>query len=126
MQLEPNGNLNMGIVGYGGHYGGSDYQWHNGSSRKLKTNIKPNDFNVFEILDKVNIVNYQYKAEYAENPNSMFHIGFIAEDTPKLLSGQNQSSMATGDCIGLLLAIVKEQQANIEALEKRIAYLESD
>jgi hypothetical protein len=109
---------------YVAFYSAVTHQWTNGSSRNLKTNIKPNEIDVFEILKNVNIVNYQYKAELRENPDAMYHIGFIAEDTPQLLSGASQKGMVTTDNIGLLLAIVKEQQNTIEDLTKRLEQLE--
>ena len=59
-----------------------------------------------------------------EDPDAPYHIGFIAEDTPELLSGKNRDSMAIGDCVGLFLATVKQQQQRIAELEKKIEDLE--
>ncbi len=109
----------------GGYYNESTDQWVNGSARAIKQDIRSNAVNVQEILDGVDIMNFRYKNEVSENPDAPYHIGFIAEDTPELLSGRNRDGMATGDCIGLLLAAVKEQQKRIQALEERIRELES-
>jgi hypothetical protein len=108
----------------GGYYSASDHQWHNGSTRKIKQDIAPNKMDVLDIIDEVEVVNYRYKTEVKENADAPYHIGFIAEDTPKLLSGKNRDSMAIGDCVGLLLAVVKEQQKKISELEERIKNLE--
>jgi len=104
----------------GGYYDASDHEWHNGSSRRLKQDIAPNDLDIQDILSDVQIVKYRFKTEVAENSNAPFHVGFIAEDTPEMLSGKDRNSMATGDCIGLLLAVVKEQQKEIEKLKAEI------
>jgi len=107
----------------GGYYSASDHSWHNGSSRLLKQDISPNDMDVRKILENVQIVKYRFKTEAAESSEAPYHIGFIAEDAPALLSGRDRNSMATGDCIGLLLAVVKEQQKEIETLKLEIAGL---
>jgi hypothetical protein len=109
----------------GGYYDVSDHQWHNGSSRVIKRDIQPNAMDVRRILDQVEVVNYRYKTEVQEDPDAPFHIGFIADDTPVLLSGKKHDGMATGDCIGLLLAVVKEQQRTAEDQQKHIEDLES-
>jgi hypothetical protein len=110
----------------GGYYDASDHQWHNGSSRRLKQDIEPNKLDVLGILNDVKVVQYRFKSEAAENPDAPLHVGFIAEDTPELLTGKDRNSMSTGDCIGLLLAVVKEQQKTVEDQLKRIEGLESE
>ena len=82
-----------------------------------------NQLDVLGILSQVNVVNYRYKTEVAEDLNAPVHIGFIADDTPPLLSSKEQNGMATGDCIGLLLGFVKEQQKQIAALQADVAGL---
>jgi hypothetical protein len=104
----------------GGYYNGITNQWVDGSSRVAKQDIKPNEMNIGAILDKVDIVNFRYKEEAAADSNAPYHIGFIAEDTPELLSGENRDGLVTGDCIGLLLAVVKEQQSEIDRLSREI------
>ncbi|MBN1779587.1 tail fiber domain-containing protein [bacterium] len=122
-----NGNVGIGNAtpGYlltmeasgGGYYSTADHDWHTGSSRNLKQDIAPNDIDVLRILNDVQIVKYRYRSQAAENPDAPYHVGFIAEDTPEMLTGEARNSMSTGHCVGLLLAIVKEQQKRIEALE---------
>jgi hypothetical protein len=115
--------LDMETDGVGGYYSASDHQWHNGSSRSLKQDIAPNEVDVMGILDDVEIVQYRFRTETAENPDAPYHVGFIAEDTPEMLSGKDRNSMSTGDCIGLLLAVVKEQQKEIEKLKTEMSEL---
>lgn len=105
----------------GGFYNAGDGQWHNSSSRAVKRDIGPNTMDLNGILDRVDVVNFRYRAEVERDADAPFHIGFIAEDAPELLSGRDRNSMSTGDCIGFLLAVVKEQQRRIEDLETDIA-----
>jgi len=108
----------------GGYYSATDHQWHNGSSRKIKDDIRPNEVDVLKVLDEVKIVNYRYNGEGAKEGTGTRHIGFIAEEAPDLLTGKNKNSMATGDCIGFLLAVVKEQKSMLQEQQKTIAALE--
>ena len=108
----------------GGYYSAADHSWHNGSSRRIKDDIRPNEVDVLKVLNEVKIVNYRFKSEEAPAAPAPVHIGFIAEDAPELLTGKDHNSMATGDCIGLLLAAVQEQQKTIAALEGKVARLE--
>jgi hypothetical protein len=108
----------------GGYYNQNTHQWTNGSSRAIKRDIAPNDIDVSELLENLEVVKYRYKTEVAKDEKAPYHIGFIAEDAPKLLAGKDHNGMATGDCIGLLLAAVKDQQKTISALEGKVARLE--
>ena len=110
----------------GGYYNPTTGNWVDGSSRTLKQDIKPNEMDIGQILDQVNIVNYRYKKEATADKNAPYHIGFIAEDTPELLSSKDRNGMVTGDCIGLLLAAVKEQQQQISSQRQQIASLRED
>lgn len=130
------GNGNVGIdndnPGYlltmgasGGYYNAATKQWVGGSSRVSKRDIKPNEMNLKGILDSFDVVNYRFKDQVAADPEAPYHIGFIAEDTPELLSGENRDGLATGDCIGLLLGVVKEQQAQIERLSREVEMMKN-
>jgi hypothetical protein len=109
----------------GGYYDAGTNQWVGGSSRVSKRDIKPNEMNLKRILDSVDIVNYRFKDQVAADPEAPYHIGFIAEDTPELLSGEKRDGLATGDCIGLLLGVVKEQQTQIERLSREVEAIKS-
>ena len=120
---DPGALLTMEPSG-GGYYSAADHSWHNGSSRKIKDAIRPNEVDVLRVLDELNIVNYRFKGEEIDGASAPVHIGFIAEEAPDLLTGKGKNSMATGDCIGFLLAVVKEQQSMVKEQQKTIAALE--
>jgi hypothetical protein len=101
----------------GGYYNSGTGQWVSVSSRESKQDIRGNSMDAQEILDQVQLVNFRYRNEVKENSDAPYHIGFIAEDTPELLSGKNHDGIYMSDCISLLIAVVKEQQKRIEALE---------
>ena len=115
---EPDYLLEMESSG-GGYYSASDHQWHNGSSRAIKKNIEANRIDVMTILDNLNIVQFNYKTE---EDSELKHIGFIAEETDPLLSSKEQNGQATADCVGFLLAVVKELKSRIEELAKEKGY----
>ena len=124
------GNTNPGYLltmeaSSGGYYNESTNMWVNGCSRVSKQDILPNDLDVFSILEDLDVVKYRFKEEVAGNPEAAFHIGFVAEDAPELLAGKNHDGMQTGDCIGLLLAVVKEQQIIINNMQKEIDELKA-
>lgn len=83
------------------------------SSINFKTNIEKFEEKALDLVNKVNIVKYNYK-----NDLSTQHIGFIAEDTPKELSSEKQNVMDIGSCIGVLLKSIQELQEEIKKLKK--------
>ena len=119
---DPGALLTMETSG-GGYYSAADHSWHNGSSRRIKNDIRPNEVDVLKVLNEVKIVNYRFKGEGKCDEAAPIHIGFIAEEAPDLLTGKGKNSMATGDCIGFLLAVVKEQRREIAAMKMEIAAL---
>ena len=108
----------------GGYYSASDHQWHNGSSVRIKQDVAPNKMDVLGILDGLEVFNYRYRSEVETDPAAPYHIGFVAEEAPELLTGKGRDSMAIGDCIGFLLGVVKEQQKTIDSLSARLEALE--
>jgi hypothetical protein len=98
----------------GGYYSTSDHQWHNGSSKNIKKDITDNKMDLNKLLDSIKIKNYHYKEQ--DKPG-MKAIGFIAEETPALLSGEKHDGQSTANCIGFLLAVVKDQKSKISILE---------
>jgi len=102
----------------------SGTNWVNGSSRALKTDITtltPEQMEaVLRDLERTQVVNYRYKSE----ANGEQHIGLIAEDAPELLATPERDGINTADAIGFLMAAVKAQQAEIEALQTRLKRVE--
>jgi hypothetical protein len=89
------------------------------SSVNAKKNIKAFKKSALGIIKKVNIVSFKYKK--SEDP--IPQVGFIAEDTDPLLSGEDQKGMRINTAIGLLLKAVQELNAKIEMLEKNFTKL---
>jgi hypothetical protein len=85
------------------------------SSRTLKTNIRPAAVSALDLVKSVEVVEYTYKADEEQRPR----IGFIAEDTDKLLSGPDQKQMDLPNIVGVLLKAVQELTAEVEALRAR-------
>jgi hypothetical protein len=86
------------------------------SSKTDKKNIKPFKKSALDIIDNVDIVSFKYKK--SEDP--MLQIGFIAENTDPLLSGEDQKGMRINTTIGLLLKAVQELNEKIEILENEL------
>jgi hypothetical protein len=86
------------------------------SSKTVKKNIKPFKKSTLDIIKNVDIVSFKYRNDKDPVPQ----IGFIAEDTDPLLSGEDQKGMRINTAIGLLLKAVQELNEKIEMLEKNI------
>jgi hypothetical protein len=99
--------------------------WIDGSSRRLKYDIRSltaDDYaRVLAILDKTSIVRFRYKSD----PNGERHIGLIAEDAPEELATPNRDGVNTADAIGFLLAALKAQNAEIEALKAELSKMKN-
>jgi hypothetical protein len=104
-------------VGSGGAYCDGSV-WTNASRLAIKKNIISNRYDVFKILDSVEVVNFDYKADSTEK-NSL-HIGFIADVTPELLAGKRHDGQQSADCIGLLIEAVKELKKECNYLKSKI------
>jgi outer membrane murein-binding lipoprotein Lpp len=85
------------------------------SSRTLKTNIQPFEISAINLLDNVNVVEFNYLNDL-ENK----HIGFIAEDTPIELSTTRQNVMDTNSSVGVLIKAVQELSAKVKELESKL------
>jgi hypothetical protein len=85
------------------------------SSRTLKTNIQPFETSAINLLDNVNVVEFNYINDL-ENK----HIGFIAEDTPIELSTTRQNVMDTNSSVGVLIKAVQELTVRVKELELKL------
>lgn len=91
------------------------------SSRKAKKDISPTLLSALDIIKDTEIVDFKYINDTEDIP----HVGFIAEDTPEILSSPEKDRMDMVNCIGILLKAVQEITKGTEALEKRIKELEN-
>ena len=85
------------------------------STRASKENIVDFTQNALNIINATKIVSFNYISDEEKSPK----IGFIADDTDKLLSGQKNNSMDLANTIGLLIKAVQELTAKIEILENK-------
>jgi hypothetical protein len=85
------------------------------SSRTLKTNIIPFETSAINLLDNVNVVEFNYL-----NDLNNKHIGFIAEDTPIELSTTRQNVMDTNSSVGVLIKAVQELTTRVKELESKL------
>ena len=101
----------------------SGANWVNGSSRKLKEEVRSlSDADCRAILDQLlqtDVVEFKYKAEESDEN----HVGVIAEEAPSLLATPDRDGINTGDAIGSLIAAVKAQNAEIEELREEVRRL---
>jgi hypothetical protein len=93
-----------------------------GSSRGFKDNIAPlTDVEASEAFWALEPVRFTYKADDSGD----LQLGFIAEDVPELVAMPDRKGVGPMDLIAVLTKVVQQQQARIEALEKRLGTLET-
>jgi hypothetical protein len=89
------------------------------SLRSSKTNIVPFTRSALDIINSVDVVEFNYKTDL-ENKR----IGFIADDTVQELSTKNHNQMDINSSIGVLMKAIQEQQLIIDSLNDKINSLE--
>jgi len=118
---ESTGNLTMEASG-GGYYNASTHAWVNGSSIRWKDNVTP-------IANALALVKNLIGIKFNWKNNGVSGIGLIAEDVfkvipeavdvdledPRFCSGVNYGAL-----VALLVEAIKEQQAQIAALQARL------
>ena len=93
------------------------------SDEKLKKNIKSLDLDVFDVLDKLNPVSFEWKDQIKGNLGPQF--GFVAQEVEKVLpnlvitnddgnKGVNELAM-----IPILIEAIKKQQKQIAQLQEK-------
>jgi len=92
-------------------------QWVSVSSIKYKKDIhsltREEYQDILKKLAQTEVVRYRYKSENSAE----LHIGVIAEDAPEEMVDAERIGIPTGDAVGFLLAALKAQQQEIEALK---------
>ena len=91
--------------------------WTNASSRDAKQDIaifRDQDYKkISSKLKKTNVVWYRYKGA----SDRRLRVGLIAEDVPEELATSDRKGISTADAVGFLMAVVKNQQKEIEKLK---------
>jgi cation diffusion facilitator CzcD-associated flavoprotein CzcO len=99
-----------------GAYVSSGGVWTNSSSRKRKENIETLTVeDALAALAQLEPVQFNYR-----NDESETYVGFIAEDVPSLVATSDRESLSTMDIVAVLTKVIQAQQAQIDALEKRL------
>ena len=89
--------------------------FYQNSSRTLKTNIISFEKSAINLLDNINVVEFNYLNDLTNK-----HIGFIAEDTPVELSTLNQNVMDTNSTVGVLITAIQELTQKVNELETKL------
>jgi hypothetical protein len=86
------------------------------SSRALKKQIRPTRLNALELVRDIDIVDFRYKADPDRKK-----IGFIAEDTPEILTGAAHKEFDLSNGIGLSFRAIQQLLTRVEQLERHAA-----
>ncbi len=90
--------------------------WTNSSSITKKENVTELTVEeAIKALVELEPVHFNYINDDGED-----YIGFIAEDVPEVVATSDRTGLSTMDIVAVLTKVVQEQQARIEALEKKL------
>ncbi len=104
-----------------GAYVSSGGVWTDASSREYKEDIKNlTTDEAMDALKGLNPVKFSYRASSGEQ-----HVGFIAEDVPKLVATKDRKGMSAMDVVAVLTKVVQKQQKTIAEFSRKMAELES-
>lgn len=105
------------------------------SDRILKNNIKQFSHGL-DILEKINPVTFRFKYGFEYKQQNDFHVGVVAQDVQQVApfmvntslgdEGEETLAVRSMDFIYLLINAVKEQQAQIQALQTEVDTLKKD
>jgi hypothetical protein len=105
--------LGTGIWTTGNSYAAAFYT---NSSRALKQDIAPFSRSALDIVNNTLIVDFRYK-----NKPEVARVGFIAEDTDAVLTGDNGDKFDTTNTLAVALKAIQELSTRVNELEKLIA-----
>jgi len=95
--------------------------WDIWSSREFKKDITylcEEDYTqILAKLENIRVVRYHLKSEPKE---AKLRLGLIAEEAPAEIISSDKKSTSLGDAIGFLMAVVKAQQREIQALKQKL------
>lgn len=92
-----------------------------GSRLEYKENVLPIEFNVLDLLSKIDVVQFNYKVDAVANGHgddpSIKHYGFIADNAPEEVATEYHDRMDLMNCIGLLIKAVQELNNEINTIK---------
>ena len=98
------------------------------SARDKKENIGKTKVKALELLNTVEVVDFNFK----DDKNKVPKVGFIADDTDSILATPEHNQMDVTNCIGVLIKAnqellkeINELKKKNEDLEKRVLTLEN-
>lgn len=94
---------------------------HSNSRLEYKENIVPVKFSALELLSKIDVVQFNYRADavadgYGDD-SSIKHYGFIADHAPEEVATEYHDRMDSMNCIGLLIKAVQELNNEIYTIK---------
>lgn len=121
---------NTYYTGYALSLFGSAYasgSWNQGSLEELKDDIKTPDIDPIDVLNNTDIYQFVYKSDKENGLNNVVYGAIIGDgyNCDEHLMSANKDSISPYSMTSILWMIVQKQQKQIEALEKRVAELES-
>jgi hypothetical protein len=87
--------------------------YNTSSLRSLKENIQPFNQSALDIIDNVDIVSYNLKADEEKH----YRVGFIADDTDPILSGKKQDHMNLNNILSIAVKAIQELKREIIELK---------
>ncbi|WP_064468296.1 phage tail protein [Lederbergia galactosidilytica] len=90
------------------------------STRDSKANIHEANINQMQLaFDDMDLVTFNYKDENG-NPRDELKVGWIAEDSPSLITSKDKKQVSLNNTIGVMAGSMKYQQKRVDQLEKVI------
>ena len=86
------------------------------SLRKYKKDIEKFDKSALDIVSRIEVVTFRYKTD----ERNALHIGIIADDSPKEITGIDHDNFDVPSTTGLLLKAVQELKAEVDELKKKL------
>lgn len=90
--------------------------YETGSSRELKTDIQPLDFDPVSVVETAQAHRWRYRPEYSRDGHE--HVGPLAEDLPDLL--RRGEAVSLTDLVGVLWEAVGKLAGRVSVLEEQI------
>jgi hypothetical protein len=87
----------------------------NPSLRELKKDIQPYTANAVDIVNQTHIVNYNLEIDGQDDD----FIGFIAEDTPTILSTEDHDRMDMSNTVGIILKAIQDLDKRVVSLQNK-------